>query len=128
VLHYGNGGRWVVLTVDTDIIRYYRKLYHFAAYQTHKLLPPMHGSHITIVADEEIPKNKLHLWGRWEGLPLHIRIFPNEVETNGNAFWVPVYCEAGFVLRNELGILRKPEVAFHLCLGYLQEGKRASEN
>jgi hypothetical protein len=125
MLHYGENQRWAVLTVDTNIVKYYRKLYQFAAYKVYKLLPPMHGSHITIIGDEEVPKNKLHLWKRWEGLLIHFRVFPDDVDTNSNAFWVPVYCEAGFVIRNELGLARTPRVPFHLCIGYLQDGKGA---
>lgn len=110
----------VILVCDTNISKYYRALYKSYSYNVDKLSPPFRGVHITLAKEE--PKVK-EFWRKRAGQNFWFRLYSSRAETNTNAIWFPVYCEAGQVLRKELGLAPLPEVDFHLCIGYKNFGR-----
>lgn len=109
---------WAILDLDPDdqIGKYFRHLYWLATYKTSKIIRPVWKEHVTIVRNEE-PPNK-EFWEKWPGqkLPITVILTP---ETNGYYYWLPVCCEAAYVLRQDLGLTIEPIIPFHLSIGHI---------
>lgn len=107
---------WFVLDCNEQLGRYYRALFFFACYKTHKLLRPSWKEHVSIVRDEEPPDEKKHLWEKYAGCTIEFEYTPF-VETDGVYFWLPVVCEKVLDIREELGLPRYPRYSLHLTIG-----------
>lgn len=116
---------WVVAELDDTVGKYYRKLFQYACWGTDKLVKPHWGSHITIVRNEEPPIDNRLLWEERAGEEIWVRIFLTP-QTDGHTHWLPVYSEGGLNIRSELGLLRQPEVPFHLSFGRALDESRLS--
>jgi hypothetical protein len=87
---------------------------------------PLRGAHITIVNDAE----RDFVWGvepKWSeikkmyhGKPMDFYI-DLEPRTNGEHWWLRVYCPLGETMREELGLSREPYYSFHLTIGHANE-------
>lgn len=116
---YGKQNWWLVLELpNRDLGYYYRNLYSLSVNKTSRLIRSSWNEHITIVRGaSERPKPELeHLWGIHSGKEFRFFWWHN-VQTNGCHYWLPVHFNAGFKLREELGIKKEPVVPFHLTFG-----------
>jgi len=81
----------------------------------YKLQRPAWESHITVVRDEE-PPNKT-AWEKYNGQEVKFEIIPC-VGTNGDYYWFPVECNLALDIREELGLVRLPEIPLHVSIGH----------
>lgn len=112
---------WVILGVDDALGKYLRHMFWLRTHKAIKLGRPSQNLHVTVISGEQPPIDKVLEWGRYEGTDLWCRLY-YQAATNGNAWWMPVYCEAAYNLRERLGLRRVPEPDLHLCIGYEREG------
>src|SRR5260221_12102806 len=98
---------WLILDCDPDLGRYFRHLFHLAAYKTQSLQCPLWDAHISVIANEPPPPDKAAVGGKYEGRELEFEC-SLVAETDGTYLWLPVTCEAALDIREELGLPREP--------------------
>ena len=106
---------WLVLDCDEAIGTYYRDLYRLFHHRTKQLLRPAWDSHITVIRNEE-PLHKEY-WEKYSGKMVEFE-YETSPLTDGNYWWVTVFCEELLDLRTELGLPRDPELPLHLSIGH----------
>jgi hypothetical protein len=101
-----------------EIPRYYRSLVHFHS-RSVSLNPPMHGSHITVIAGkyETIPNQDI--WKKYDGQAVSFE-YDHQIQTDGTYFWLPVYCKEFENVRIELGLSPTTPIPWHLTIGNLK--------
>jgi len=98
ILRY-TGGERLVVEVDEDFGRYYRRLIP-KSYPTQK---PRWPPHITVVrAGKDIPVN-MEAWGRYEGAEVEFSYDP-ELRLDKVYYWLNVWCDRLSKIRQELGL------------------------
>jgi hypothetical protein len=105
---------WLVIDCDQEIGRYFRHLYHIAAYKCDRMDRPAWESHITVIRDEPPPDTSL--WEKYAGKEVTFQYSPM-VESDGTHFWLPVECEESLNIRVEMGLPRDPEFPLHMTFG-----------
>lgn len=113
LLYYPNW--WLVVKVNEDVCRYYRKLIHFYN-KPLRLNPAKHGAHITIIAGKyEKPKFEC-FWNKYQNERINFRYNP-EIKNNGEYYWMEVECERIEDIREEMGLNKKIIYPWHLTVG-----------
>lgn len=115
--------RVVTCQTDCDIHEYYawflNKRFNL------KLNKPIRKAHITIVndkiADYDLYKMAKELFHKKE---LVFKFDPAEIRTNGEHFWIKMYCDDVANIRMVMGLEPKPFFNLHLTIGYAAEGIR----
>ena len=108
---------WVVIDCCPELCRYYRELWNWEhRFGTIVLHKPAWAGHISVVADEKPPDDKLSVWQSHAGELIEFEYRP-ELQTNGQYFWLNVVCDAALDLRAELGLARNPFYPLHLTVG-----------
>ena len=84
-----------------------------------ELIKPLRGTHVTIINDRntEVPNFDL-IASLYNGKPIEFEIDVNSIQTNGEHWWLKVYCEKAKDIREEAGGLRDPHMSLHLTIGY----------
>lgn len=108
---------WLILDCDEELGRYYRWLHHTWSHRCDKLMRPAWDAHITVVRDEEPLEDRKHLWERYSGELVEFTLNPY-VGTNGDYFWLDVFCPRLLDIREELGLPRDPLYPLHLSIGH----------
>lgn len=106
---------WVVIDCDPDMGKYYRHLFYLMTNRCYKLQRPAWECHITVVRDKE-PPNKI-AWEKYNGQEVKFDII-HKVDTNGDYYWFPVECQKALDLREELGLIKLPEIPLHVSIGH----------
>lgn len=107
---------WLVLDVDQNISDLYRHLYWLDTYRCKKLQRPAWGAHVSIIRNEEPPKEKQSLWESYADQELELE-YTSDVGDNGIHWWLPVFCEKALDIRVELGLPRQPYHPLHMTFG-----------
>lgn len=109
---------WLILKVDEDVCRYYRKLIHFYN-RSLRLNPSKNDGHITILAGKyEKPVNKM-LWGKYEGDKIEFS-YNTEIKNDDEYYWMAVQCKRIEEIRLELGLNPTIKWPWHLTIGNLK--------
>lgn len=112
--------RVVTCQTDCDIHEYYawflNKRFNL------KLNKPIRKAHITIVNDRiqdvELYDMAKKLFHKKE---LIFKFDPSEIRTNGEHWWLKIYCDDVANIRTVMGLSPKPYFNLHLTLGYANE-------
>jgi hypothetical protein len=110
----------VVCLSNDDIDAYYasfiRKRYNL------ELNRPARRAHITIVNDK-VPDRKAYLQAKkmFDGKSLVFSFDPEEIRTNGKHWWLKVYCDEAYRIRELAGLTPRPYWGLHLTLGEANE-------
>lgn len=117
-LHYHR--TWLMIYIEKGICEYYSHLLHMYCRRI-DLNPPMHGAHISVIAGkyEIIDDAHKHLWNKYQDTQIDFQ-YRQEVENDGEYFWLPVKCERIEDIREELGLPRKSPIPWHLTIGNLK--------
>ena len=106
---------WLILICDNEIGRYYRHLYHLSTHRVDQLQRPAWSSHVSVIRNEE-PPNK-ELWEKYAQKQVEVQ-YSTEIKTNGEYFWLKVFCPWFMEVREELGLSSQPLIPFHLSIGH----------
>lgn len=82
---------------------------------------PLRKAHVTFISDKTTNKaafDKVKKKYNGKNLSLQHEIIP---KTNGEHWWLKVYCEQAKDIREEAGLNRDPYWGLHLTLGYANE-------
>jgi hypothetical protein len=81
----------------------------------------MHGPHISVIAGkyETITDGFKPLWNKYQDCQINFQ-YCEEVENDGEYFWLPVKCEQIENIREELGLPRITPIPWHLTIGNLK--------
>jgi hypothetical protein len=87
-----------------------------------ELNKPLRGSHVSFINDSERDfKEGAHLWNEgkklFDGAEIDFYIDP-EPRTNGEHWWLRVYCPDSEMIRASMGLSPVPYFTLHLTLGY----------
>jgi len=94
---------WAILNCDQELVEYYTSFF-CKRFGIHKLQKPKHGSHITVIREEEISDEVYDtLWGKNQYKEIEFQ-YSNEIKTNGEHIWLPVISEELLNLREEMGL------------------------
>lgn len=110
---------WAILNSEIGIIDYYawwvEKIFGY------KLQKPKHGTHITVIREEEINEHLYDsLWEKDQNKEI-IFEYSNKIETNGEHFWIPIKCDILLDIRENMGLCRKPIFSLHMTIGRLKD-------
>lgn len=106
--------RWVVLECPKDIVDYYH--YWVERKTGVRLHKPKFGSHVSVIrGTEEFNRENHHYRKYHEGYVEFL--YTNDLETNGDYWWLPVQCQTLENLRSELGLEKELPFGFHLTIG-----------
>jgi hypothetical protein len=105
---------WVILDCQVDIGKYYRNLYELSTFKTQKLRVPSWKEHITIVRNEK-PLNE-DAWRLYNNKKVEFE-YSTIPRWNDQYYWLDVRCDFFYQLRVELGLMKEPEIPFHLTFG-----------
>lgn len=108
------GKWWCVLDCDEEIGRYYRSLFNWENRAKIKIMAPAWGSHISIIANE--PPSNTDLWLADSGKQFKFSYDP-ALKSNGEYYWLDVFCEQMLELRERLGLKKEPFYPLHLTVG-----------
>lgn len=114
---------WLVIDCDPGLGEYYRHLYWLCQYKCHRLMRPAWKEHVSLIRNERPTKNDF-LWGVYNGHSMAFFYDP-EVKTNGEYYWLDVYCPGVRLMRKELGLPEEPEFPLHLTIGHENAMKAA---
>ena len=109
---------WLVIDCDSNIGRYYRELYRMAHHGVYTIQRPAWDAHISIIANEKPPDEKL--WRKYEGRYIEYE-YLHKPDGNNLYVWLPVFCEQALDMREELGLKRNPYHPLHLTVGNCKE-------
>jgi hypothetical protein len=106
---------WLVLECCPDLARYYRAMYdrYFRGHSVLRQAP--WGSHISIIRGEEPLLGRAN-WGFRHGTEIEFE-FSDQLLTDGDYCWLPVFCEPLLDLREQFGLPRQPSYPLHLTIG-----------
>ena len=90
-----------------------------------KLQPPMHGSHITVIAGKYEPNHIEQYWKKYDGQSVEFQYSP-EIGSDDTYFWLPVFCKEFKSVRIELGLTPTIPIPWHLTIGNLKPDKSIS--
>ena len=109
--------RVALITTDDDLDLYYS--WFLAKRFNLKLNRSIRGSHITFISDkfEHSIKN---IVDKYDGKEIEF-YYDLEPRSNGEHWWLRVYCSFAEDIREEAGLTREPYFSFHLTLGYANE-------
>ncbi len=112
--------QWLLLNADSSIIEYYANWIK-KEYWLDKVQKPKHGSHISVIRGELIEDSLFRqYWKKYHGQKTTF-YYSNEIQNNGEHFWLPVYSEDLRNIRKELGLSEEPEYNMHLTIIRLRE-------
>lgn len=118
--------RVAMIRTNDDLCEYYSWFIRTRFNLT--LNKPLRGSHVTIINDAE---REVPLFGEaakvFNGKEIDFYIDP-EPRTNGEHWWLRVYCKDAEAIRMSCGGSATPFFAFHLTLGYANEKNIAHSN
>ena len=106
---------WLIVKVDEDICRYYRKLIGYQK-PSLKLNPQKDGAHITVIAGKYEVAPKQEFWRMYENEKIQFE-YNTEIDNDGEYFWMPVKCKRIEDIREELGLPRIHPIPWHLTIG-----------
>lgn len=106
--------RWVILECPKDIVDYYHYWIHREL--GIKLHKPKFGSHVSVIRGSEEFNRETPLYRKYHEEEVAFQ-YSNQIETNGDYWWLPVHCEILGQLRAELGLEKEPTFGFHLTIG-----------
>ena len=110
--------RWVVMECPKDIIDYYH--YWVEKKTGLKLHKPKFGSHISVIRGDEEFNRESELYRKYhEGFVEFT--YSNDLQTNGDYWWLPVECKTLEKLRVELGLTKEPPFGLHLTIGRMKQ-------
>lgn len=112
--HLRDSERWLVLMVEEELSLYYRCLFRREFFWKPKLQRPVWGSHVSIVRGEKIPN--VDAWGFAANKTINFEYEPG-VSSNGEYYWLKVYCDELAAIRELFGLPREPRFGFHLTIG-----------
>lgn len=115
--------RVAMIKTEDDLCEYYA--WFIKKRFSLELNKPIRGSHVTIINDSEreMP-NFSDALPIFEGKDIEFYIDP-EPRTNGEHWWLRVYCPDAESIREICGGKREPYFAFHLTLGYASHHRLA---
>lgn len=116
--HLGNPTKWLILSCDDNICRYYASLFHSEYPYYPKLNRPIFGAHISVIRGEKIPNSSL--WGLDNNKLIDFEYEPG-VLTNGEYFWLKVKCDRLKEIRELYGLTSYPNFGYHLTIGRTSE-------
>ena len=105
---------WLVLDCDTEIGRYYRRLYFKAKFT--KIQRAGWKEHITVIRNEEPIDNKKYLWQKYDGQEVEF-LYSDRIRYDNAFIWLDIECDSLLDIREELGLKREPKIPFHLTIG-----------
>jgi hypothetical protein len=112
--HLASSERWLILSCDDEISRYYRHLFYRDYPWLGKLTRPVWGTHISIIRGEKIPNYQL--WRLDENKLVDFE-YEDGVKDNGEYYWLKVHCPYLAALRTKYGLTPEPRFGFHLTVG-----------
>jgi hypothetical protein len=112
--HLASSERWLILSCDDEISRYYRHLFYRDYPWLGKLTRPVWGTHISIIRGEKIPNYQL--WRLDENKLVDFE-YEGGVKDNGEYYWLKVHCPYLADLRTKYGLTPEPRFGFHLTVG-----------
>lgn len=117
--HLANSDRWLILSCDDEIGKYYRHLFtlqhRYLNNKYHgKLARCVWGSHISVIRGERIPN--FHLWKLKDNQLIEFEYEPG-VKDNNEHFWLRVKCDELLDIREQYGLTRQPKFNLHLTIG-----------
>lgn len=112
--HLASSERWLILSCDDEISKYYRTLFYREFPWKGKLTRPVWGSHISICRGETIPNH--HLW-KLDANKIVEFEYDGGVEDNGEYYWLKIKSSFLEDLRVKYGLPRFPKFGFHLTVG-----------
>ena len=105
---------WVTLDADPTIGSYYRNLFNLYHFNCKLIKKPSWAEHVTVVRNEE-PVNKM-AWSFYNEMVVEFE-YDSQIKTDGDFYWLDVYCDFLYQIRVELGLKKNPEYPFHLTIG-----------
>jgi hypothetical protein len=106
----------MVIDCDPEIGVYYRHLFWLAQNKCQTLIRPTWKEHISVIRNEEPPKN--YLWSTYGNYPVSF-CYDTELRTDGEYFWLDVVCPIVLRMRKELGLSAEPDPGLHLTIGHV---------
>lgn len=105
---------WMIIETPKDILDYY---HHWILKEENiKLQKPLFGSHISVIRGEEPAEHKKDLWCKYDQEEIYFQ-YSNDIETDGQHWWLPITSKQLEEIRSELGFDKYPEHGYHLTLG-----------
>jgi len=107
----------LILSVDENIVSYYRALLPKALSQT--INKQGYPAHISIIRKERIDKRKFfRYWGKYYGQCITTN-YDNVVYNDETYYWINCYSEEFLRIREELGLspIRSWTKVFHITIG-----------
>lgn len=110
-----NTDRWVIVSVDRDITRYYRwwvkRHYHI------DLCEPSWNAHVSVVRGERIKPEYQELWKRLHGKTIEVEYghTVKQVDSKPHFWYVSAHAPEIDQIRGELGL--QTNFAYHLTIG-----------
>lgn len=113
----------LVLDIDPDIAKYYRKLIPKSIW----LRPQKYDPHISVVRKEKT-QPKMEFWRKYEGEKIEF-IYSNVIRNSDQYYWLDVWSKRLEEIRTELGLINdslfiKPlegfTKTFHITLGNMK--------
>lgn len=106
--------RWVIAECPKDIMEYYWNwIFKEKGIRLHK---PRFGSHISIIRGDEEFDRKSNIYWKYHEEFTEFN-YDNNLQTNGDYWWLPIHCSKFEMLRHELGLSKTPKFGFHLTIG-----------
>lgn len=97
-----------------DIVDYYRSwVLREKGIKLHK---PRFGSHVSVIRGNEELDRQSSLYRKHHEVKVCFQ-YGNDLQTNGDYWWLPVTCELLGEIRQELGLIAEPPFGFHLTIG-----------
>lgn len=112
--HLASSERWLILSCDDEISKYYRHLFYKEFPYLGKLNRPVWGTHISIIRGEKVPN--YNLWRLDENKIIEFE-YEGGVRDNGEYYWLNVKCKKLEDLRVAYGLSPQPRFGFHLTIG-----------
>lgn len=112
--HLASSERWLILSCDDEISRYYRHLFYRDYPWLGKLTRPVWGTHISVIRGEKVPNYQL--WRLDENKLVDFE-YEGGVKDNNEYYWLKVHCSYLAGLRTKYGLTPEPRFGFHLTIG-----------
>jgi hypothetical protein len=109
---------WAIMDCCPELGRYYLEMVKREMRARCVVMKPAWGYHISLVRGEEPPDGKV----AWDALqPLDFEFsYESRIETNGQYFWLPVFCDSALDMREAMGLPRDPVFPLHLSVAVIQ--------
>ena len=113
-LEIRNGVR---IITSLDFCLYYQRLFGYYTYKTIKSQIPMHGGHISIYLPDIHGKNiDTSIIKHLSGKIIEFEYTPENIVITRKNVWTPVICPEALIIKNQLNVIDKNFLGFHLTL------------